>query len=251
MEIAHELDSSRPLSTSSAVPDQSAIAASPPNMDGVEKDDDSADMDISSDGISPLSPPTMSLSRAKRKLSDTTEVSRTLPVPHHSPPKGQRFLKSSITTPDGLPWTASLPADLWQRVFLHLSPPMLSRCLSVCKAFNIYLTGVTASDVAKDKINLLDSEFIWTNSRKQNFPRLPRPLTDISELKMLQLISGRSCHFCGKVSMQDSIPLVYTSGPGRDAVTIIWPFKIRSCGPCLDQRTMSVRSNAYGYWQIV
>lgn len=136
-----------------------------------------------------------------------------------------------------------LPAELWQQVFLRLSPVMLSRCLRVSKAFNTLLTKTKAQPVAKKdqkKVRLLDSDAIWAEARKVYFPNMPRPLMRCNELEMLQLVGGQSCQFCRRPPKPVPATHPFNAGPGPDGLRVVWPFGIRTCGQCWEHNTLKV-----------
>ncbi|GAB1741409.1 hypothetical protein NU219Hw_g6642t1 [Hortaea werneckii] len=178
------------------------------------------------------------LTGTKRKLSDAAEDDNldSLEQALHEDPSKKR--KHSLSPPSPVAATtdtsapvASLPPELWQYIFLRLSPAMLSRCLRVCRAFNTYLTKTKAQptlstakkpkDPEKDKVKTVDSDSIWAEARKLYFPNMPRPLMRCSELTMLQLIGGP-----------------FSAGPGPYGLRVVWPFGIRTCGQCFDQHTI-------------
>jgi hypothetical protein len=139
-----------------------------------------------------------------------------------------------------------LPMELWQHVFLLLSPAMLCRCLRVCKSFNRILTKEVVAPVSsmsnkKDgKVRSIDSETIWTNSRRSFYPSMPRPLAHFSELAMLTLIAGSKCQFCDRTPLPSFGTTPFNAGPGMDGCRVIWPFAIRSCGRCLESKALRV-----------
>lgn len=170
-----------------------------------------------------------SLAGAKRKLSDAegdTDGASTDATDEQT--KKRRV--DSAQTP-------RLPTDIWQRVFMLLPPAVLCRCLRVCKDFNHMLTATKAPQgQQKDKstARIVDSEAIWTHSRKIFFPQLPRPLRQHTELEMLKLVGGQNCQFCGKAPVASPATSVFNCGPGTDGVRVIFPFGVRTCGPCIE-----------------
>ncbi|KAK6394977.1 hypothetical protein LTR65_001166 [Meristemomyces frigidus] len=135
----------------------------------------------------------------------------------------------------------SLPTELWQQVFLRLSPVMLSRCLRVSKAFNTYLTKTKAQPVAKKvqkKVRVLDSDTVWAEARKLYFPNMPRPLMRCNELGMLQLVGGKTCQFCNRPPRPVPATSPFNAGPGPDGLRVVWPFGIRTCGQCWEHNTL-------------
>ncbi|KAI7366949.1 hypothetical protein KC354_g3786 [Hortaea werneckii] len=195
------------------------------------------------------------LTGTKRKLSDAAEDDNldALEQALHDDPSKKRKHSLSPSSPVGATTdtsapVASLPPELWQYIFLRLSPAMLSRCLRVCRAFNTYLTKIKAQptlstakkpkDPEKDKVKTVDSDSIWAEARKLYFPNMPRPLMRCSELTMLQLIGGKTCQFCGKTPAPLPATGPFSAGPGPYGLRVVWPFGIRTCGQCFDQHTI-------------
>ncbi|KAI7292081.1 hypothetical protein KC352_g2384, partial [Hortaea werneckii] len=198
---------------------------------------------------------TTKLTGTKRKLSDAAEDDNldALEQALHEDPSKKRRHSPSQSSPvppntDTSALVASLPPELWQHIFLRLSPAMLSRCLRVCRAFNTYLTKTKAQptlstakkpkDPEKDKVKTVDSDSIWAEARKLYFPNMPRPLMRCSELTMIQLIGGKTCQFCGKTPAPLPATGPFSAGPGPHGLRVVWPFGIRTCGQCFDQHTL-------------
>ncbi|KAK1072091.1 hypothetical protein LTR74_002921 [Friedmanniomyces endolithicus] len=179
---------------------------------------------------------------AKRKFVDAAE---TVKEPSNGL-QGYPTKKSRLSlTPSPVIQTVSpaerLPTELWQHIFLRLSPATLSRCLRVSKTFQTYLTQTKARPVAKKdqkKVRILDSGVIWTEARKNHFMNMPRPLSDHTEWSMLQLIGGSTCQFCRRPPVPAPATSPFNSGPGPDGVRIIWPFGVRACGQCWERNTL-------------
>lgn len=186
---------------------------------------------------------------AKRKLSDAVDAAVAVPPASAEDSSKKRKLMLSalpVDAPNSPPRTARLPAEVWQRVFMHLSPAMLCRCLRVCKPFNLYLTQLVAPPPSRPsrrdqtKARIMDSESIWIHSRKIQYTTMPRPLAAFSELDMLKLVGGRTCHFCARTPVPVPATSLFNAGPGAKGVRVIWPFGIRACGPCLELRILKV-----------
>lgn len=142
-----------------------------------------------------------------------------------------------------------LTGPIWQHVFLYLSPPMLCRCLRVCKDFQHYLTKVK-TDNKQPEEGLVNSEFIWTQSRTNHFRQLPKPLAcfadhPLPELEMFKLLGGHCCEFCGTPGAAISTTSHLAAGPSQNGVRVMFPFGIRSCGACIEQRSIKVSSSSY------
>lgn len=215
----------------------------------VEEDDGdlSSDMDVSDASSSTVSAGQdadgPSHAGEKRKLSDADpHAANALAGAPNS--KKARLSFPPAYTSAAAPNTSGWPPELWQTVFMHLSPAMLSRCLRVCKSFNFYLTHLKASNPAgkkeATKARMQDSEAVWTHSRKTAYPTMPRPLLDFSELQMLQLIGGSTCQSCGRPHVKPPATNVFNAGPGETGVRVIWPFRLRLCGTCLTNESLNV-----------
>ncbi|KAG9792932.1 hypothetical protein KCU95_g5093, partial [Aureobasidium melanogenum] len=139
-----------------------------------------------------------------------------------------------------VPTVANLPAEVWQHVFLYLTPDDLSRCLRVSRLFRSYLTDLTATmsirlPPHRSGLKLLDSEAIWTSARKLFAPNLPRPLAGFTEMHMFQLLGGRDCQACGALPLHPNQPTTpFDAGPGHGGVRVIWSFSARLCSECFE-----------------
>ncbi|KXT03941.1 hypothetical protein AC578_9271 [Pseudocercospora eumusae] len=172
---------------------------------------------------------------AKRKLSDAVQDADrngdTVTAEEQSK-------KRKLSDP---PKEVRLPPAVWQRIFMHCSPASLGRLLRVSKELNNILTAIKAappSSLDKSAARLVDSETIWTSARKTFFPQLPRPLARYSELEMLQLLGGKTCQSCGRDPVPPPATSVFTCGPGHTGVRVLYPFGVRSCGPCIEPRLL-------------
>ncbi|EXJ74281.1 uncharacterized protein A1O5_02577 [Cladophialophora psammophila CBS 110553] len=61
----------------------------------------------------------------------------------------------------------------------------------------------------------------------------------MTELETWRLIRGHACQFCGKKAARQqhsSTSEPWDAGPGPDGVRPIWPFRVRTCGRCLQLR---------------
>jgi hypothetical protein len=140
----------------------------------------------------------------------------------------------------------TLPPEILQHIFSFVDPISLARLLLVNKLFNNLVDPTKSLPVASSSagsLHLRPQNDLWAVSRRAFFPGHPRPMEDMTEIAMWSLIRGVSCQFCGNTP-KDKIPLVATSawnaGPGPDGVRIIWPFRCRCCGPCLESRIVKV-----------
>ncbi|RFU33371.1 hypothetical protein B7463_g2962, partial [Scytalidium lignicola] len=136
-----------------------------------------------------------------------------------------------------------LPAPIWQRIFTFSSPKSLGRLLQVHKTFNMYLDPVSPYlSVGKTAplANVLKLDSIWRASRRLFRPDMPHPLLGKSELDMWRLAYANVCQFCGKKNRPGitSHSDQWHPGPGENGVIPIWPFAVRSCGPCLQVQSI-------------
>lgn len=257
MARAHEPEPDAPKHT--AMPLSEGVnAGSEENND----EDSGSEMDCSSPSVtsSPTLQPATAISASaaetvihhagsKRKLSDIVDANTTptLVAPEDPAKKRKLVISALPVDPPGTPpRTARLPAEVWQRVFMHLSPAMLCRCLRVSKPFNMYLTHLVATPAPRvtkrdqTKARIVDSESIWIHARKTYFTTMPRPLAAFTELDMLKLVGGRTCQFCNRTPVQSPATSLFNAGPGPNGLRVIWPFGIRSCGSCLEMRILKV-----------
>ena len=158
---------------------------------------------------------------AKRKLEDTDIENESDAVGPQEAVKKPKVSCSLAKPPSpNLLMTAGWPPELWQQVFLYLSPAMLSRCLRVCRSFKFCLTQLKATNIPSKRnapiARVLDSEALWTQARKNTYSTMPRPLSGFGELQSLQLVGGNSCQSCGKLHVRtpttkDCPPKLYPS----------------------------------------
>ncbi|KAF1949485.1 hypothetical protein CC80DRAFT_484454 [Byssothecium circinans] len=166
---------------------------------------------------------------AKRKAEDEDLVSA-------EEKQKKRKLDSPSPLACSLKPCAGLPPAVWQHVFLSCSLHDLGRLLQVNRSFHSYLTDVSSvspSDPASGSLRLLQSESLWASARNALPIKPPKPLPGFSELQMWQLVWSKRCQFCRKESTFVPGEKIWQKGPGANGVRTIWPFGIRSCGPCL------------------
>ena len=210
--------------------------------------DCSSEMDVS-DASSSVVPahldPGPAHAGAKRKLSDADLVDTSPANVAQDIVKKPRISLPIAKPGPSLLMAAGWPPEIWQQVFTHLSPAMLSRCLRVCRSFKFCLTQLKALTVPRKRneplARVLDSEALWTQARKHAYPFMPRPLVGFSELQMLQLIGGALCQSCGKPHVRSPVTNIFNAGPGESGVRVIWPFHVRLCGNCFVNESLTVR----------
>ncbi|KAF2636601.1 hypothetical protein P280DRAFT_521902 [Massarina eburnea CBS 473.64] len=156
------------------------------------------------------------------------------------PEEKKRKLGSPSPSPSAsLTPCAGLPPAVWQHVFLSCSLHDLGRLLQVNRSFRSYLTDVSGvshshSDPSSSgSLRLLKSESVWASARNALPVKPPKPLAPFTELQMWQLVWSRRCQFCRKESSFAPGEKIWQKGPGANGVRTIWPFGIRSCGPCI------------------
>lgn len=140
-----------------------------------------------------------------------------------------------------------LSPEILQHIFSFVNPISLGCLLSVCRLFHTLLDPdqELPSITPIGPILLQKQNDLWAQSRRVHLPGYPRPLFGTSELQMWRLLRVRRCQFCQKKAK--AVPsymnsLSWNSGPGPNDVRSIWPFAIRSCGPCLENRLKQVNT---------
>lgn len=142
----------------------------------------------------------------------------------------------------------SLPPEIWHHVFRFVPPVFLGRLLRVNRAFHSYLTSSPqgsklAEGSSQRGVQPLDPETIWAASRKRFAAGLPKPLRGLKELDMWRLLRGQACQLCGikrELKAVSGTNNPWEAGPGDQNVRVIWPFGVRSCGPCLEKSSEKV-----------
>jgi F-box domain len=145
---------------------------------------------------------------------------------------------------------SKMPPEVWHYVFSFIPPEDLARLLRVNRAFNKFLTPpaddnlqLSTAVFRNTVLRTLEADSIWSASRKLFYSDLPRPPHGMSELDMWKLLCGRTCQFCGKSSLpvaDNPTENQFEPGPGENGVKIIWQFRVRSCGSCLQERSEKV-----------
>ncbi len=141
---------------------------------------------------------------------------------------------------------SGLPVEIWQHIFSFVPPAFLGRLLRVSRVFYVNLTSATSEPATSETasrdmenqraVRGVSADEVWAASRKRFAPGLPRPTLGLSELERMRLLLGRQCQICGEAKVQNfatSSESPLESGPGDKGVRVIWPFGVRSCGPCL------------------
>lgn len=142
-----------------------------------------------------------------------------------------------------------LPPEIWHHIFTFCPPKTLGNLLSVNKLFHQYLNPSPSTQIecpssaSPGVLSVLKPNYIWQSSRRSFWPHMPAPLRSMSELSMWMLLCSTKCQECNKTGDSNSkIPAGnLLDGPGLGDVTVIWPFAIRVCGPCLLRKAIKVR----------
>ncbi|KIW17003.1 hypothetical protein PV08_04194 [Exophiala spinifera] len=161
------------------------------------------------------------------------------PLPGHSLPRqGGESPRIKRTMED-------LPDTILRHIFAFVHPITLGRLICVNRRFRSLLDP-SIIPLQEDFSPTTQDAFpnqndIWTASRKRFLQGFPRPLKGLTELDMWRLIRSRSCQFCHAVfkkERSETSTSPWSAGPGPGDVRSIWPFRIRSCGRCLEKRTI-------------
>ena len=150
--------------------------------------------------------------------------------------------------------TAKLPCELWQHVFRFLPPANLAILVRVCRHFQQGLNSPHLSDLNvqyQGALRIEPSEHIWNASRTRWLPNAPSSTPACSEAELIRLLFSKKCQFCKRAPTPQDDSSPWTMGPGARGVRLIWPFLIRSCGQCLDQRVQTVSSLQFSDYAAV
>lgn len=136
---------------------------------------------------------------------------------------------------------SALPVEIWHHIFTFCPPRTLGRLLVVNQLFNVYLDPSSSIcrarplSLSSGRLSPLQPNAVWQASRRRFWPNMPSPLQGKTELDMWRLSCSASCQHCGRQgTLQDQRSLgPWQSGPGKDGVSIIWPFATQSCATCL------------------
>ncbi|KAK3362803.1 hypothetical protein B0T25DRAFT_443942 [Lasiosphaeria hispida] len=139
-----------------------------------------------------------------------------------------------------------LSAEIWHHIFTFCPPKLLGNLLRLNKLFNLYLDPSSTVhrkvpvSVAHSALAPLKPNAIWRASRRLFWPQMPTPLRSETELDMWRLVCSPRCQNCNKLDTRDKANSYNAScpSPGREGVTIIWPFATRVCASCLLQNSI-------------
>jgi len=213
----------------------------------------------------PFTEDTVSTGKRKRSPGDLDDVF--IPVLSHNGPAAQAGCPPALGPAEGYPLPKrprlppkppvtsthpfgieALSPSILQQIFSYVDPRSLAFLLRVNQRFRSLLDPGCALPAGRDKHDtsaLRSQESIWSLSRRRHVGTMPKPMRGVLETTSIALAFGLQCQFCGKLPW---LPLSTTGnpwqqGPGSYAVRIIWPFKIRSCTGCLEQRLQKVECN--------
>lgn len=194
---------------------------------------------------------------SSNSLSQDVSGSPTSPTEDLPLPKRARLPKKPPAPDSGSASTSSmtsLPPGVLQAIFSNLDPPCLARLIRVSRTFRDLLDArcqlppdeaVNVSHnglrYRKNSSPLLSQDNVWRLSRRRYAPSMPQPAKDTPECELFALSFGITCQFCGVLPTP-----VSKSGdtwcpvPAEYSVRILWPFKVRSCMPCLASRLKKV-----------
>lgn len=144
---------------------------------------------------------------------------------------------------------ALLAPEVWHHIFTFCPPKTLGNLLRVNKLFHQYLNPSSSAQIdfppsaSRGLLSVLDPTKVWHLSRRLFWPHMPAPLRSMSGLDMWRLLCSTKCQECNKSEIHDAkLPADNLhNGPGEGGVTVIWPFGIRVCGPCLLKKAVKVR----------
>jgi hypothetical protein len=172
--------------------------------------------------------------RARLSVSESASFSRA-----HS---GHEALPKRRTLQD-------LPEEILQHIFTFVHPVILGRLTCVNRYFRSLLDPSLPLPQGSSQVKRLalqSQDALWATSRKRFLQGFPRPMDEMTELQMWRLVRGRSCQFCKRIfeaeaPSQSRLP--WNAGPGLHSLRTIWPFRVRSCGRCLEDRVVKVSSH--------
>ena len=159
--------------------------------------------------------------------------------------------ESAVSSNCQVPDKSLLAPEVWHHIFTFCPPKTLGNLLRVNKLFHQYLSPSSSAQVdfpssaTRGVLNFLKPNNIWQSSRRLfwSHAHMPAPLRSMSEPSMWRLLCSTKCQECNKSPAEDvELPTDNLhNGPGSGGVTLIWPFGIRVCGPCLLQKAVKVR----------
>jgi hypothetical protein len=174
-----------------------------------------------------------------RSRGDTGPSSSDQVQVHKKPRHGDRPFGSTLHV-------TNLPAEVLQRIFSFVHPISLGRLLRVSRLFNVLLDpekDISQLGATTTGAKLRKQNEIWTQSRRLHLPGYPRPPHALTELDTWRLIRVTRCQFCQKKAKPKPAFMgqsPWNGGPGPQHVRTIWPFRVRSCGPCLETKLRKV-----------
>ena len=163
-----------------------------------------------------------------------------------------RLANSSTTRSNSQSLLSYMPLEIWQHVFSFLDPLSLAKLMLVNAEVKAILDppddssfrleygtlyehgqGILPSKWTKGRLEPRKSDYVWARARRRWLEGFPRPMTGLSELRMLQLALGARCQSCQPVNTMTTEALPPKS-------TIVWPFGVRLCQLCLSHYVLKV-----------
>lgn len=178
--------------------------------------------------------------------SETGEVSTSEP---HKKARLDNALEKSPVSNGIVPDKSLLAPEVWHHIFTFCPPKTLGNLLSVNKLFHQYLSPSSSAKIdyppsaPRGVLTVLKPHNIWQSSRRLFWPHMPAPLRSMSELSMWRLLCSTKCQECNRSPTPEVETPAHNvhNGPGLEGVTLIWPFGVRVCGPCLLEQAVKVR----------
>lgn len=176
----------------------------------------------------------------------TTQAGR-LPTGHPLPKRPRLPRKPPVTSesPSGI---EALSPSVLQQIFSYVDPRSLTFLVRVNQRFRSLLDprcSLPIDSARHDTYSICSQESIWSLSRRRHVGSMPKPMVGVLETNSFALAFGLNCQFCGKLPLlpPSNTRNPWQEGPGPHGVRIIWPFKVRSCADCLEQRLQKVGSS--------
>lgn len=202
---------------------------------------DGYDLYLDSESADPNTPGVNTANTHKRKLDEETTVSSFFSGGELT----DNVKRQRLGAP--APSLNDLPIAVLQRMLTFLSPLTLIKCLGTCRRLRSCLTSeaVTIDTDRPGSLKAIGGNAVWRTSRETFCSTLPKPLGNVSEMRMLGLILGQRCEICDRLpTLVPQNTLAWNRGPGREAgnvgVRTVWPFAARLCGDCFDKSCIKV-----------
>ena len=184
--------------------------------------------------------------------TDVDPRSKRVRLTNEDPEIASLGLPKDVSMHDRLSF-ADLPHEILQHIFTYVDPISLGGLICVGRLYHSLLDSACPlpqmpGSSRPRRLAVRSRDLIWAISRRTFLQGFPKPMDRMSELEMWRLIRGHSCQFCGrKATLREALSMSdpWNAGPGLDDARPIWPFRVRSCGRCLQPRLIKV-SFSYG-----